>query len=217
MAYTLLINNDNTVTATERSRILQRTKNINTLRFIIPKEYENQDFTPHQVLMEFKLPISHELNLKELELKDDTYKTNYNLYELVLGTDFTKEAGDVEIQLSIVGLTMDADGNTKEIVRNISPFSIHIVSVADWFNVPDSALSTLTQYYLAAKQQILALDDLAAVLNNKMPDDIKLDVESGEIYLVKGSTRIGTGILVSELGNEIVERTTEGTVKLQSF
>lgn len=216
MAYTILVNNDNSVISTERCRILQRTKNINTLRIIIPKMYENKDFTPHSVLMEYKLPISKEVNLKELQLVNDSYKNNYNLYEFVLMTDFTKEPGDVEIQLSIIGLTMDVDGTTNEIVRYISPFSIPIISVADWFTVPDSELTTLTQYYLAAKQQILALNDLAQILNQKKADDIKLDIDSGEIYLVSGSTRLGTGIMVSELGNEIVEKTSDGTVKFQS-
>lgn len=214
---TILIQDDNLATITKQSRILQRTKNINTLRIIIPKIYENQDFTPYSVLMEFKLPISKEVNLKELTLIDDAYKEDYNLYEFPLGTDFTKEAGEVEIQLSIVGLVMEADGTTKEIVRNISPFTIPIVSVADWFNVPDPELATLTQYYLAAKQQILALNDLTAILSEKKADDIKLDIESGEIYLVSGSTRIGTGIMLSDLNSELVQigGKTTGNISIQ--
>lgn len=219
MAYTVLINNDNTATATVRDRILQRTKNVDTLKIIIPKIYNNQDFTTYSVLMEYKLPVSHEVKLEELVLADDAYKESYNLYSLNLNTNFTKEAGNVEIQLTIVGLTMDADGNTKEIVRNISPFSVPIVEIADWFNVPDSALSTLTQYYLANKQQILALNDLATILNEKKADDIKLDIESGEIYLVSGTKRVGTGITLAELNNELVEvgAETTGNVKIQSI
>lgn len=217
--YTITVSNDNTATATEQGRILQRTKNIDTLRIIIPKLYNNQDFSPYSVLMEFKLPVSHEVNLKELKLTDASYKDNYNLYEYVLGTEFTKEPGDVEIQLTIVGLIMDSNGVTTEIARHISPFAVPIVSVADWFNVPDSELTTLTQYYLAAKQQILALNDLAATLNDNMVDDIKLDVENGEIYLVSGSKRMGTGIMLSDLNSELVEigGKTNGNMSIQQL
>lgn len=216
MAYTVLINNDNSATATIRERIMQRTKNVDCLHIIIPKIYNGTDFTSYSVLMEYKLPISHEVKLEELVLADDKYKDDYNLYRLKLGTEFTKEPGNVEIQLTLVSLEMDADGNTIESVRHISPFIVPINEVADWFNVPDSELTTLTQYYLAAKQEILALNDIANTLDRNKADDIKLDVESGEVYLVSGSKRIGTGISVEELGNEIVERTTDGTVKLQN-
>lgn len=216
MAYTVLINNDNSATATIRERIMQRTKNVDCLHIIIPKIYNGTDFTSYSVLMEYKLPISHEVKLEELVLADDKYKDDYNLYRLKLGTEFTKEPGNVEIQLTLISLEMDADGNTIESVRHISPFIVPINEVADWFNVPDSELTTLTQYYLAAKQEILALNDIANTLDRNKADDIKLDVESGEVYLVSGSKRIGTGISVEELGNEIVERTTDGTVKLQN-
>ena len=40
-------------------------------------------------------------------------------------TDFTKENGNVEIQLSIIGLTMNELGETKEIVRKCLHYSAY--------------------------------------------------------------------------------------------
>lgn len=214
MPYTVLVNNDNTTTTTEKSRILQRTKNVDNLRIIIPKEYEGRDFTNYTVLMEYKLPLSNEVKLEQLQLADPAYKEDYLLYVLPMTTQITKENGNVAVQLSIVGLEMDAEGITTEVVRNISPFIIPIVPVTDWFTVPDSELTTLTQYYLAAQQQIQALNDLVGIINQNKADSISLDVINGEIHLTSGGERIGEAISVEELGNEIAERTTSGTVKI---
>ena len=214
MPYTILVNDNNTVTATERSRIMQRTKNVDNLRIIIPKIYEERDFSNYLVLMEYKLPISHEVKLEQLSLQDGNYNNDYMLFRLPLVTDFTKENGDVEIQLSIIGLTMDAEGNTVEIVRKISPFKIPIIPIANWFTVPDSELDVLTQYYIAAQQQINALNDLVALVNQSKADSISLDVVDGEIYLTSNGKRIGTSVSVEELGNEIIERASEGTIKI---
>ena len=157
MPYTILINDDNTAIATAKSRIMQRTKNVDNLKIIIPKVYEEQDFSKYTVLMEYKLPISHEVKLEELALSDANYENDYMMFHLPLLTDFTKENGNVELQLTIIGLTMDELGNTKEIVRKILPFKIPIIPIADWFTVPDSELDVLTQYYLAAQQRCRSL------------------------------------------------------------
>lgn len=214
MPYTVLVNNDNTTTITEKSRIMQRTKNVDNLRIIIPKDYEGKDMSGYTVLMEYKLPLSNEVKLEQLQLADPAYKEDYLLYVLPMTTQITKENGNVAVQLSIVGLEMDAEGDTKEIARNISPFIIPIVPVTDWFTVPDSELTTLTQYYLAAQQQIQALNDLVGVINQNKADSISLDVINGEIHLTSGGEKIGKAISVEELGNEIAERTTSGTVKI---
>lgn len=215
MPYTILVNNDNTAIATAKSRIMQRTKNVDNLKIIIPKIYDGQDFSEYKVLMEYKLPISHEVKLEELVLADANYETDYMLFQLPLLTDFTKENGDVELQLSIIGLTMDELGNTKEIARKILPFKIPVIPIADWFTVPDSELDVLTQYYLAAQQQINALNDLIGTVNQRKADSIKLDVVNGLICLDGDGQTLST-ISVEELGNEIAERTTEGTVKINT-
>lgn len=214
MPYTILVNDNNTTTATERSRIMQRTKNVDNLRVIIPKIYEERDFSNYTVLMEYKLPISHEVKLEQLALTDPNYKTDYMLFRLPLVTDITKENGDVEIQLTIIGLAMDAEGNTVEIVRKISPFKIPIIPIANWFTVPDSELDVLTQYYIAAQQQIHALNDLIALLNQSKADSIQLDVVEGELYLTSNGKKVGSSVSMEELGNEIIDKASEGTVKI---
>lgn len=216
MPYTILVNNNNTVTATERSRIMQRTKNVDNLRIIIPRVYENIDFSSYSVLMEYKLPISHEVKLEQLVLQpqtDEKYQ-GYMVFNLPLVTDFTKENGDVEIQLSLIGLSMDEEGNPMEIVRKIEPFRVPIIPISNWFTVPDSELDVLTQYYIAAQQQINALNDLVTIVNQSKADSINLDVVDGQLYLTSNGKKIGNSVSVEELGNEITERTSEGTVKI---
>ena len=70
----------------------------------------------------------------------------------------------------------------------------------------------------ANQRQIQALTDLANLLNQNKADDIKLDIESGEIYVVSGTKKLGTGIMLEELANEITEvaGNSEGNVKIQN-
>ena len=64
------------------------------------------------------------------------------------------------------------------------------------------------------EQQIQALNDIVVLANQSKADSIKLDVVDGELYLTSNGKKIGTGVSVEELGNEITERTAEGTVKI---
>lgn len=184
MALTILVKDDNTAVITERCRILQGTENIDTLRIIIPKIYNEQDFTPYSVIIEYKLPISYESTKKELSLTDDQYKDDFNLYEMTLETDFTKEAGNVEIKLSIEGSKViesengDA-GGIEEVVRNISTFSIPVYSISEWINDPTAIIDYNTLWNIPISN-----------LKGEMFSPVILDGQKDGIYCVSGSYKI---------------------------
>lgn len=212
--YTILIKNDNTAVTKEKQRIMQRSKLVDTLQFIVPKLYQEYEMKDFDFLLQYRLPISHELKLEVLTLSDEDYKTDYLLYSLPIDTALTVENGEVELQLSFVRKYMLDNGTTIEQNREIDPISITVIPVTEWFTAPDSALSTLKQYYLAAQSNINALNDLIETLDQNKADNIKLDVKEGSIYLTANGKQIGTPIDIEELGDSIAEETEGGLIKV---
>ena len=212
--YTILIKQDNTAVSTETQRIMQRSKLVDTLQFIVPKMYEDYEMREFDFMLQYRLPISHELKWEILTLVNEDYKTDYLLYTVPIDTSLTVENGEVEMQLSFIRKSMQEDGTTIEQEREIAPVTITIIPVTDWFTVPDSALSTLTQYYLAAQNNIKALNDLIGTINQKKADEIKLDVKEGSLYLTSNGKQIGTPIPLNQLGDEIAEETEGGLIRV---
>lgn len=205
MAYTILIQNDNTAIATEKQRIMQYSKLVDVLRFIVPKTYNGWDVVASSFVLQYKTPITHTLKLATLKIVDENYKDNYYLYTLDIDTDITAEVGNVEFQASFKEISMDVDGNVISRNREISEFEINVIPVSKWFVAPDEALDTLTQYYLANQQQINALTDLAGILSQKKADNINLNVFDGQIYLTSNGKQIGDPISLEELANILVD------------
>lgn len=212
--YTILIKQDNTAVSTETQRIMQRSKLVDVLQFIVPKMYNEYEMADFDFMLQYRLPISHELKLEILSLVNADYKTDYLLYTLPVDTSITAENGEVELQMSFIRKYMNEDGTTVEQVREIESISITVIPVTDWFTAPDSALSTLTQYYLAAQNNIKALNDLIGTINQKKADDIKLDVKEGSLYLTSNGKQIGTPIPLNQLGDEIAEETEGGLIRV---
>lgn len=212
--YTLLINNDNTVTATVTHPIMQRSKLVDDLYFIVPKMYNKYDMSEFSFVMEYRTPISHTYNYKVLVLTDPDYKQEYLRYTIDIDTDLTSENGELELNLKFIGTFMQADGTVLQQVRELAPCTITIVPIASWFTAPDEALDTLTQMIIANQQNIKATVDLAGVLNQSKADDIYLDKVNKELYVTVHGKKSGTPIPLSELGDELAEATEKGLVKM---
>lgn len=218
MAYTILIQNkDNSAIATEREALIQNSKLVDVLKFIVPKEYNGYEMSEFDFYIEYQTPISHSVKIETLTIADANYKDDYILYQLDVDTDITHEAGDIEMNLYFSKVTLDADGNTIEQVRKIQPIVITIVPVSSFFTAPDAALDQLVQLYIQNQKNIAATQQLALSLNDTKADDIKLDVENGYIYLLCNGNKIGTGIALEELSNNVTESagSSEGNISIQ--
>lgn len=212
--YTILINDDNTVTESETHPIMQRSKLVDDLCFIVPKIYNGYDMSKFVFTMEYRTPISHTYNYKILVLTDPNYKDDFLKYTIDIDTDLTAENGDLEINLRFIGTFMQTDGTVLQQVREISPYKLTIIPITSWFVAPDEALDTLTQMIIANQQNIQATADLAGALNQSKADNIKLDKESKELYLTAHGSKIGTSVVLEELGDEIAEATRKGLVRV---
>ena len=56
--YTILVNSDNTLYGSQKSRVMQRSKLVDELRFVVDSVYNGIDMTTATVMMEYVLPVS---------------------------------------------------------------------------------------------------------------------------------------------------------------
>ena len=93
--YTILINEDNTLTASVVERVMQQSKLVDTLHFLADPEYKGKDMRDYVVMLEYRLPVSKKYRTEFLTLSDELYKNKLE-YKLPFDTALTSEAGVIE-------------------------------------------------------------------------------------------------------------------------
>ena len=212
--YTILVNDDNTLTTSVRERIMQRSKLVDSLHFLCPQTYKELDMTDFTVTLEYILPVSREYKTEELVKSDELYKEMLE-YKLPFDTDLTKEAGEIEVKLTFSKVDLDEDGNDIQYVRKISATSITIVPIESWCDIiPDKALDAIDQRIIKTDAQIKALLDANEITRLEKADNLVLDSENKELYLTAEGEQIGDKVKLSDLGNEIVQSSDEGLITM---
>ena len=72
--YTILVTQDDELVTSVRKRIMQRSKLVDTLHFLIDPLYNGLDASKFTVRMEYFSPISREPHTELLTLSDELYK-----------------------------------------------------------------------------------------------------------------------------------------------
>ena len=212
--YTILVNDDNTLTTSVRERIMQRSKLVDSLHFLCPQTYKELDMTDFTVTLEYILPVSREYKTEELIKSDELYKDMLE-YKVPFDTDLTKEAGEIEVKLTFSKVDLDEEGNNIQYVRKISCTTIAIVPIEAWCDIiPDKALDAIDQRIIKTDAQIKALMEASEVTRLEKADNIVLDGETKELYLTADGEQIGDKVKLSDLGNEIIQSSNEGLVTM---
>lgn len=212
--YTVKINDDNTVSVVAKQRIVQMSKLVDELYFIVPKKYNEYEMKDFEFWMQYKVVGSHEFNLEQLKLVDEDYKNDYLRYTTDFDTNLTKDDGTIEIQLKFINQEMNTEGETTQRVRNIEKFSIDVTPVDKWFVAPDAALDELTQVLLANRQNIQALKDIAEILYNNKADDLIIDKINKKLKVSANGVAVGKGVDLAGLGDEVAEANEKGLNKV---
>lgn len=195
--YTILVDDSNALITTVKERIIQRSKLVNNLHFLMNPTYKTFDMTKFTAVMEYVTPVSRELHTEFLTQSPELYKGMIE-YKLPIDTTITREAGTFELALTFTYVEMDADGNTYQHVRKTTPTGITIVAAPAWCDViPDSALSALDQRIIGLEALVHALDDESQVLYETKADNIKYDEEGKYIQLTANSIPIGDRIMLN--------------------
>lgn len=195
--YTILVNDNNELITTVKERIMQRSKLVDNLHFLVSPMYKNVDMSEFTVTMEYVLPVSREYKTETLVKSESLYKEQLE-YILPFDTCLTKEAGKVEIQLTFSRVSLDAEGKAKQQVRKVGPTTITIVPITAWSDIiPDSALSALDQRLIMVDAMINAANEMNQRLLDNKADDISYNEETNELQLLANGNAVGTKVTVN--------------------
>lgn len=205
--YTILVQDTNELIVSVKERIMQRSKLVDSLHFLVNPFYKEIDVSDFTVCMEYILPVSKQYKSEILVLSEELYKDKLE-YKLPIDTKLTTEPGDIEVQLTFVKTDLDPDGNGLQYVRKTSTALITIVPIAAWSDiVPDGALNAIDQKLLKVDAQIKALSEAGDLFATTKADNIVLDSETHELYLTANGDAIGNKVSLNELGDIVVEAT----------
>lgn len=201
--YTLLVNENNEIITTVKERIMQRSKLVDNLHFLMSPLYKGLDMSGFTATLEYILPVSREYITETLVKSDALYKEQLE-YVLPFDTKLTKEAGKIEIQLTFTKVSLDAEGKSKQQVRKAGPAKITIVPISAWSDIiPDGALSALDQRLIMADAMINAANEMNQHLSETKADNIVYDENTSELQLSANGQPIGNAVKVKAGGSSL--------------
>ena len=99
--YTILVNDDNTLYTSVRTRIMQGSKNIDYLHFLVKPMFNGIDMTDATVVLTYILPVSEERKTLTLTRSEELYKERLE-YKILLDENFTAELGSIAMYLTFM-------------------------------------------------------------------------------------------------------------------
>ena len=199
MPYTIIVCDDGNLYGSRKRKIMQREKLFNKLWFLVPPCYNGYDMSKCTVTMRYLLPISKEFKTETLVLSEEKYE-EYLKYILPVDTCFSKEWGDLELNLTFTMLDVDNNGNIVQRVRKTDNHILTITRLPDWDSiVPDSALSALDQRILKQDAQIKALSSLAETLDSNKVDNLVYDEKEETLQLSANGKGVGDKVSVRDM------------------
>lgn len=203
MAYVFLLNDDNSITASHREVLMQRSKLVDEIWFLVNPKYKicENNMSDFSVVLEYILPVSKSYHSLELIEAEEGYK-EYLKYIVPLDSNLSSEAGDIQLQLSFVYVGLDADGSNIQKVRKTTPATLHITPVAAWGDIiPDSALSAVDQRIIKTQAQIKELEQLANTIegNVNIVDNLVYNSTDETLQLSANGIAVGDKVSVKDM------------------
>lgn len=196
MAYIFLLENDNEIVASHREVLMQRSKLVDEVWFLVNPKYKTceNDMSVFSVMLEYILPTSKSYHSLELVQDKEGYK-EYLKYVVPLDSNLSSESGDIQLQLSFIYVGLDADGNGIQKVRKTKPATLYITPVAAWADIiPDSALSALDQRIIKMDAQMKYLNEMNQIVADSKADSIQYNETENSLQLLSGNKEIGNKV-----------------------
>lgn len=196
--YTILVNQDNSLTKSKVERIMQGSSMVDQLHFLVDEDYKGEDMHNYTVTVEYMLPQTRrKYKVEFLTPSEELYKGKIE-YIVPFDTYLTAEAGEVEVKLLFMYLEMDSEGNFIEHTRATDSTFIKITPVEQWSSyIPDANLDNIAQMVLKNQAQIAQIQECAELIQmiqiNKADD---LSYENNELQLTSNGQKIGTSVTI---------------------
>lgn len=192
--YTILVNDDNTLSVTQRDRIMQRSTGFDAIRFLVNPTYKGHSMAACTLTMRYKLPVSGETKSDILTLSPELYN-GFLQYIIPVTSRLTNEPGDIVCNLTFTLADLDASGNPIIRVRKLNDANITINSITDWDAlIPDGLLSSLDQRIIMQDKQIKQLAEVALLLDKDKADGLKY--QQSTLQLTANGEPIGNQVYI---------------------
>ena len=193
--YTILVNDDNTLSVTKRERIMQRSTGFDAICFLVNPDYKGFNMTDCTMTIRYQLPISKKLKSETLQLAPQTYN-GFLQYIINVDSKLTYEPGEIVCNLTFSMVDFDAQGNPVMRVRKLNDALITINAITDWDAlVPDELLSSLDQRIIAQDKQIKQLAEIALLLDSDKADGLKYSQST--LQLTANGEPIGNQVYIA--------------------
>lgn len=179
MLHVIKMNNDKSLVTTIKARIYQKENSADTIVFLIPKYYEDNNMADCLLMLRYILP-NNVGRSEELELEPEPYNDSYYRYHLKATTQITSEVGKIELWLSAININ-------DVLVLKTGQTTIEVLPVKD-----------ITNYF--PDEKLDQLDKLEAKLNfleTMKADNIVFNHEDDTIQLTSDGVPVGDRIHVS--------------------
>lgn len=197
--YTILVTSNNELVTSVKERIMQRSKLVDNLHFLVEPTYKGYSMADFTVTLEYILPVSREYKTEALVLSEALYKDRLE-YKLPFDTNLTKEAGKVEMQLTFTFVDLDEYGNDIQRVRKTSATMVEIIPITAWSDIiPDSALSALDQRLIKLDAQMKGLSDYVDTVSTNAVDDLVYNSEDETLQLSSKGVGVGNKVSVKDM------------------
>lgn len=189
--YTIIMNDDKSLTATVVTTLYQREKLADKIQILIPPNYGELDLNEFTATLKYvdQANVPHaEILKKDAEL----YKEHIR-YVLPVDTELTQYAGDITIRLTFTKTDMEVKKvfvvHTGELVIKVSPLK-------DYYSfVPDESLEFVDQIVSDLQNKISALDKIADIYDKTKADNIQ--IKNGKtLQLLSNHIPIGDKVTV---------------------
>lgn len=194
--FTILVADDNQLIVTKKERIMQKSKLVDDLCFLVRPTYKGYNMENCTVTMLYCLPESRKA-VSETLTKSDEMHGEFLQYILPFDTALTSEAGDVKVKLSFVLADLDANGKPIQRVRKTDEVVIPIVSTDAWSSIiPDSALDAIDQRIIKQDAQIKELEEISRMYYDAKADGLRYNNGNKELQLLSGGKAIGNKVVI---------------------
>lgn len=182
--YTILVQDDNTLQTSIRTRIMQNSKNVDELHFLVKPNYNEIDMADLKVILTYIMPISKERKTLTLTKSEELYKGRLE-YKILLDNDenfITSEVGDIKMWLTFM--------HDDEVVRYTTPILLTIEPTEEVEITPSEPTQKPTV------------------------DNLHFDKDANQIYLTSDGSAVGAAISVQELRDAIVDTAKDGLITM---
>lgn len=194
--YTILMDDDKTLTQTIAQKIYQRENLVDTFHFLFPETYNALDLSKCTAVIKYVTPdnVPHAEHLVKSE---KLYKGKLE-YFLPVDTGFTKCAGNIHLRISFIFIDYE---KKQQKVLHTSETVIPVLPLNDYYNfVPEESLEFVDKMFASFDSKIKEMESIAETYDKEKADNI-IKKDDNKIQLTSHGELIGNEITISGGGS----------------